>query len=114
MTTLNKPIISPHDIDMDFYESDEYKASISLIDPSVPLTFEEKIATEKIRQDISQSRIQSVMKRINDQRKTTISLRLKTESISKIKSFAKAQGIPYQTLLNAYIDEIADSLPPIQ
>lgn len=52
----------------------------------------------------------SILNRIEKSKTTTVSLRPKIETLEKIKVFAKSQGIPYQTFINAYLDELADSL----
>lgn len=100
-----KPITNPYDIDEDFYESDEYKASLSSPDWVSNPTLH-----EAIQKDLQKIRVSSVLERIEKNKKITFSIRSNAESIAKIKAFAKARGIPYQTLINAAIDEFADSL----
>ncbi len=48
-----------------------------------------------------------------EQKKKTISIRLRNSSIERIKKFAKKQDIPYQTLINMQIDKFAESLESV-
>ncbi len=55
-------------------------------------------------------RASDIVKKIRDNEKIAISLRSNKRSIAVIKDYAKKQGIPYQSFINAYLDEIADSI----
>ncbi len=48
-----------------------------------------------------------------DQKRKTVSIRIKQHSLSLIKNFARQQKIPYQTLINMQIDDFADSIQKI-
>ncbi len=61
---------------------------------------------------ILQKNIQAshIVKKIKSNEKIAISLRSNKKSIAIIKDYAKKQGIPYQSFINAYIDEIAEQI----
>ncbi len=54
--------------------------------------------------------ISAIFEAMRQQRKITISLRPKADSIAVIKDFAKKKKIPYQSLINAHIDMIAEEI----
>lgn len=62
--------------------------------------------------DIRLERMRSSLDRIRAQKipKTIISLRSNTTSLETIKQFAREQGIPYQTLINNSLDQMADTI----
>lgn len=51
-----------------------------------------------------------VLNRINKPKKQTISLQMNYETLAKFRQFAEKNGLKYQTLINATLDEFAETL----
>lgn len=48
-----------------------------------------------------------IVDKVRTNEKVPISLRMNKNSLSIIKDYAQKQGIPYQSFINSYIDDIA-------